>query len=59
MGEAYILDAVRTPRGKGKSSGRLHEVHPQELLATCLKALDERSDFDAAYAELAAVLEAQ
>ncbi|MFP6600748.1 MAG: acetyl-CoA C-acetyltransferase [Deltaproteobacteria bacterium] len=51
MGEAYILDAVRTPRGKGKSSGRLHEVHPQELLATCLKALDERSDFDPAGVE--------
>jgi acetyl-CoA C-acetyltransferase len=46
MGNAYILDAVRTPRGKGKSSGRLHETHPQELLATCLRALPERSDFD-------------
>ena len=45
MGEAYILDAVRTPRGKGKASGRLHEIHPQELLATCLKALPERVDF--------------
>ncbi|MFQ5478894.1 MAG: acetyl-CoA C-acetyltransferase [Candidatus Binatia bacterium] len=46
MGNAYILDAVRTPRGKGKSSGRLHEVHPQELLAACLEALPRRSDFD-------------
>jgi acetyl-CoA C-acetyltransferase len=46
MADAYILDAVRTPRGKGKSSGRLHEVHPQELLATCLKALPDRIDFD-------------
>ncbi|RMD81383.1 MAG: acetyl-CoA C-acetyltransferase [Candidatus Dadabacteria bacterium] len=46
MGEAYIIDAVRTPRGRGKSSGRLHEIHPQELLATCLKALPERVDFD-------------
>jgi len=45
MGNAYILDAVRTPRGKGKSSGALHETHPQELLATCLKALAERVDF--------------
>ncbi len=46
MGEAFILDAVRTPRGKGKSSGRLHETHPQELLGTCLKALEQRVDFD-------------
>jgi len=46
MGDAYILDAVRTPRGKGKASGRLHEIHPQELFATCLKALPERVDFD-------------
>jgi acetyl-CoA C-acetyltransferase len=51
MGEAYILDAVRTPRGKGKSSGRLHEVHPHELLATCLKALPDRVDFDPADVE--------
>jgi acetyl-CoA C-acetyltransferase len=46
MSEAYILDAVRTPRGKGKSSGRLHETHPQELLVTCLEALPKRVDFD-------------
>ena len=46
MGNAYILDAVRTPRGKGKSSGRLHEIHPQELFATCLNALPERVAFD-------------
>ena len=46
MGNAYVLDAVRTPRGKGKTSGRLHETHPQELLATCLKGLAERVDFD-------------
>jgi acetyl-CoA C-acetyltransferase len=46
MGDAYIIDAVRTPRGKGKASGRLHETHPQELLATCLKALETRVGFD-------------
>jgi len=46
MGDAYILDAVRTPRGKGKSSGRLHETHPQELMATCLNALPTRTEFD-------------
>ncbi len=51
MGNAYILDAVRTPRGKGKASGGLHEIHPQELLATCLKALPKRVDFDPAEVE--------
>ena len=51
MPKAYILDAVRTPRGKGKSSGALHEVHPQELLATCLKELPKRVDFDPADVE--------
>lgn len=51
MGNAYILDAVRTPRGKGKASGRLHETHPQELLATCLRALSDRVDFDPADVE--------
>ena len=31
-GEAWIIDGVRTPRGKGKRNGALHHVHPQELL---------------------------
>jgi acetyl-CoA C-acetyltransferase len=39
MGVAYILDAVRTPRGKGKSSGALAGIHPQELLAQALNGL--------------------
>jgi hypothetical protein len=34
MGEAWIIDAVRTPRGKGKKeTGALSGIHPQELLA--------------------------
>ena len=33
MTEAYIYDAVRTPRGKGKSDGSLHEVTPVALAA--------------------------
>ena len=33
MADAWIVDAVRTPRGKGRPDGGLHEVHPQELLA--------------------------
>ena len=33
MTEAWIIDAVRSPRGKGKPSGALHNVHPQRILA--------------------------
>ena len=40
MGEAWIVDAVRTPRGRGKAdTGALSGVHPQELLAQTLNAL--------------------
>ncbi|MDX2305959.1 MAG: acetyl-CoA C-acetyltransferase [Microscillaceae bacterium] len=46
MAEAYIYDAVRTPRGKGKSDGSLHEVQPVHLLTTLLKALKERNNLD-------------
>ena len=47
MGEAWIIDAVRTPRGKGKpGSGALSGIHPQRLLAQCLNALRERQGFD-------------
>jgi len=44
--EAYIFDAVRTPRGKGKKTGSLHEVRPIELLTTVLNALQERNNLD-------------
>jgi acetyl-CoA C-acetyltransferase len=47
MGEAWIIDAVRTPRGKGKKDvGALANTHPQALLATTLRALTARNDFD-------------
>ena len=46
MNEAYIYDAIRTPRGKGKKSGSLHEVRPIELLSTLLVALKEKNDLD-------------
>ena len=46
MREAYILDAVRTPRGRGKKDkGALSGVHPQELLAQTLNALAGRVGF--------------
>ena len=45
MGEAYIIDAVRTPRGVGKpGKGALSHLHPQHLGATVLKALKERNN---------------
>jgi acetyl-CoA C-acetyltransferase len=47
-GDAWIVDAVRTPRGKGRPDGALHDVHPQELLAQCLLALVDRVGFDPA-----------
>jgi acetyl-CoA C-acetyltransferase len=49
MAEAYIVDAVRTPRGKGKrGKGALTEIHPQELLAQALNRIVERSGVPAA-----------
>lgn len=45
MPEAYIIDAVRTPRGIGKQGkGALADMHPQHLAATVLRALKERND---------------
>lgn len=46
--EAYIFDAVRTPRGRGKKDGALHSVKPVTLLTTVLRALQERNGLDTA-----------
>ncbi len=47
MAEAYILDAVRTPRGRGKAGkGALSGIHPQELLAQTLNELARRTGVD-------------
>jgi len=46
--EAWIIDAVRSPRGKGKENGALHNVHPQRILAQVLNALRDRNGFDTA-----------
>lgn len=49
MAEAYIIDAVRTPRGVGKpGKGALSHLHPQHLAATVLGALKERNNLDTA-----------
>jgi acetyl-CoA C-acetyltransferase len=47
MGDAWIIDAVRTPRGKGKAEvGALSQIHPQRLLAQCLNAVKDRTGID-------------
>lgn len=48
MTEAYIYDAVRTPRGKGKSDGTLHEITPVQLAAQTLMAIRDRNELDTA-----------
>ena len=49
MSEAYIIDAVRTPRGIGKvGKGALAHMHPQHLAATVLTALQQRNNIDTA-----------
>ena len=46
MTDAYIYDAIRTPRGKGRKDGALHEVTSLRLSALTLNALKERNDLD-------------
>ena len=48
MTEAYVFDALRTPRGKGKKDGTLHEVKPIDLLVGLLTELQARHRFDTA-----------
>jgi acetyl-CoA C-acetyltransferase len=48
MSEAMVFDAIRTPRGRGKASGSLHEVKPITLLTGVLKELQARHDLDTA-----------
>ena len=44
--EAFVYDAIRTPRGRGKASGSLYEVKPITLLTGVLKELQKRHDLD-------------
>lgn len=46
MSEAYIIDAIRTPRGKGKKDGSLYQVKPITLLTTLLNELETRHQLD-------------
>ena len=44
--EAFIFDAIRTPRSRGKADGALNEVKPVELAAGLLRELQRRHDLD-------------
>ena len=46
MNQAYIYDAVRTPRGRGKSDGSLHEIQPVTLAQQVLEQLRDRNNLD-------------
>ncbi|MNJ23640.1 putative acyltransferase [compost metagenome] len=48
MADAYIYDAVRTPRGKGKKDGSLHEITALSLATQVLEALRDRNGLDTA-----------
>ncbi len=48
---AFIYDAIRTPRSKGKADGSLHEVKPVDLGAGLLRSLQERNDLDTSYVD--------
>ncbi|GHE21738.1 acetyl-CoA C-acetyltransferase [Halomonas urumqiensis] len=49
--QAFIYEAVRTPRSKGKIDGTLHEVKPVDLGAGLLRGLQQRLDLDTAYVD--------
>ena len=44
--DAYIFDALRTPRGKGRKTGSLYEVKPVDLLATIMNGLRDKHNLD-------------
>lgn len=48
MADAYVYDAVRTPRGRGKKDGALHEVPAVRLAAHTLSSIRDRNDLDTA-----------
>jgi acetyl-CoA acyltransferase len=49
--DVFIVDAVRTPIGRGKADGALHGIHPVDLLAQTLNALVERAGLDPRHVE--------
>lgn len=51
MPDAYIYDHVRTPRGRGKANGSLHQITPIQLVTQVLQALRDRNDLDTGYVD--------
>jgi acetyl-CoA C-acetyltransferase len=51
MADAYIFDAVRTPRGKGKKDGSLHEITALSLATQVLEALRDRNNLDTSFVD--------
>jgi acetyl-CoA C-acetyltransferase len=51
MPEAFVYDAIRTPRGRGKTSGSLYEVKPIRLLTTLMHEMQRRHDLDTSQVE--------
>ena len=51
MTDAYIYDAVRTPRGRGRADGSLHEITPVQLATQVLESIRDRNDLDTAHVE--------
>ena len=51
MNEAFVYDAVRTPRGRGKKDGALHTVRPVDLARQVLVAVRERNHVDTRHVE--------
>jgi len=51
MADAYIFDAVRTPRGKGKKDGSLHEITSVSLATQVLEALRDRNNLDTSHVD--------
>tara|TARA_Y100001954_G_C15745343_1_gene570757 strand:+ start:192 stop:1400 length:1209 start_codon:yes stop_codon:yes gene_type:complete len=49
MKDAYIYDAIRTPRGKGKKTGSLHQISPVKLASKTLRELKVRNNLDTSY----------
>jgi len=48
MAEAFIYDTVRTPRGRGRKDGKLHEITPVSLATQVLEAIRDRNNIDTA-----------
>jgi acetyl-CoA C-acetyltransferase len=48
MSEAFVYDAIRTPRGKGKKDGSLHAIKPVNLLSGLMQDLQQRGELDTA-----------